>query len=150
MKIIIQLIWEFKVHVFRCWIYFKSVQIFRKIKATISYNMRRKKIMSTDERKTDRQTEINIHVPLPPKFVCRGLKTDRNLSVLVIFGVVVNVNSSLFSSSSPELQGKFQPVCKLGTKHTRVKGIQVCSNERPRPFHGGDYDKIAKILLTKC
>ena len=37
-----------------------------------------------------------------------------------------------FSSSSPE------PLIstKLGTKHPWVKGIEVCSNEGPRPFQG--------------
>ena len=34
---------------------------------------------------------------------------------------------------------------KLGTKHVWVMGIQVCSNEGPRPFPRGDNYKIAKI-----
>ena len=34
---------------------------------------------------------------------------------------------------------------KLGTKHTWVKGIQVCSNDGPYPFPRGDNYKIAKI-----
>ena len=34
---------------------------------------------------------------------------------------------------------------KLGTKHLWVKGIQVCSNEVPRPFPWGDNYEFAKI-----
>ena len=34
---------------------------------------------------------------------------------------------------------------KLGTKHPWVKGIQVCSNEGPRPFPRGDDYEIVKI-----
>ena len=34
---------------------------------------------------------------------------------------------------------------KLGTKFPWVKGIQVCSNEGPRPFPRGDNYEIAKI-----
>ena len=34
---------------------------------------------------------------------------------------------------------------KLGTKYPWVKGIQVCSNEGPRPFPRGDNKEIAKI-----
>ena len=34
---------------------------------------------------------------------------------------------------------------KLGTKHPCVKGIQICSNEGPRPFPRGDNYEIAKI-----
>ena len=52
-----------------------------------------------------------------------------------------------FSSSSPEPLGQFQP--NLATKHSWVKGIQVCSNEGPRPFPRGDNYEIAKNTLTK-
>ena len=38
---------------------------------------------------------------------------------------------------------------KLCTKHPWVKGIQVCSNEGPRPFPRGDNYEIAKNKLTK-
>ena len=48
-----------------------------------------------------------------------------------------------FSSSSQEPIGQFQP--KLGTKHPYVMGIQVCSNEVPRPFPRGDNNEIAKM-----
>ena len=34
---------------------------------------------------------------------------------------------------------------KLGTNRLLVKGIQVCSNEGPRPFPWGDNYKFAKI-----
>ena len=34
---------------------------------------------------------------------------------------------------------------KLGTKHPCLMGIQVCSNEGPRPFPRGDNKEIAKI-----
>ena len=34
---------------------------------------------------------------------------------------------------------------KLGTKHPWMKGIQVCSNERPCPFLKGNNYEIAKI-----
>ena len=34
---------------------------------------------------------------------------------------------------------------KLGTKHSWVKGIQVCPNEGPRPFPRGDNYEIVKI-----
>ena len=34
---------------------------------------------------------------------------------------------------------------KLGTKHPWVKGIQVCSNERPHPFPSGDNYELAKL-----
>ena len=34
---------------------------------------------------------------------------------------------------------------KLGTIHSRVKGIQVRSNEGLRPFPGGDNNEIGKI-----
>ena len=34
---------------------------------------------------------------------------------------------------------------KLGTKYPWVKGIQVCSNEGPRPFQRGDNWEIIKI-----
>ena len=40
----------------------------------------------------------------------------------------------------------FGPIStKLGTKHPYVKGIQVSSNEGPRPFPSGDNIVIAKI-----
>ena len=35
---------------------------------------------------------------------------------------------------------------KLGTKHPWVTGIQVCSNEWPRPFPRGNKYKIVKLL----
>ena len=38
-------------------------------------------------------------------------------------------NLFTFTSSTPE-----QPGTNLNTKHPWVKGIQVCSNEGPRPF----------------
>ena len=38
---------------------------------------------------------------------------------------------------------------KLGTKYPLVKGIQVCSNEWPRPFPRGDNYEIVKNTLTK-
>ena len=34
---------------------------------------------------------------------------------------------------------------KLGTRHPWVKGIQVCTNERPRPFPIGDNNKIVRV-----
>ena len=34
---------------------------------------------------------------------------------------------------------------KLGTKHPLVKGIQVCSNEGPRPFPRGDNSENVKL-----
>ena len=34
---------------------------------------------------------------------------------------------------------------KVGTKHPWVTGIQVCSNEGPRPIPRGDNCEIAKI-----
>ena len=34
---------------------------------------------------------------------------------------------------------------ELGTKHPRVKGTQVCSNEGPLPFPREDPDEIAKL-----
>ena len=37
---------------------------------------------------------------------------------------------------------------KLGTKHTWVNGIQVCSNEGPGLFLRGDNYEIAKILTS--
>ena len=37
----------------------------------------------------------------------------------------------------------FQP--NHGTKHSRVKGIQVCSKERTHPFPREGKNKIAKI-----
>ena len=36
-------------------------------------------------------------------------------------------------------------IMKLGIEHPCVKGIQVCSNERPRPFPRGDNYEIGKI-----
>ena len=49
-------------------------------------------------------------------------------------------NSKIFFSRTNE------PIStKLGTKHPWVKGIQVCSNEGPRPFPRGDNNEIAKI-----
>ena len=52
-------------------------------------------------------------------------------------------------SSSPE--PRTEPIStKLGTKHPWVKGNQVCSNERPRPFQRGDnYEISKKKTLTK-
>ena len=35
---------------------------------------------------------------------------------------------------------------KLGTNHSWVKGIQVCSNEGPVPHQRGDNHDIAKIM----
>ena len=49
-------------------------------------------------------------------------------------------NSKIFFSRTTELIST-----KLGTKHPCVKGIQVCSNEGPRPFSRGDNCEIAKI-----
>ena len=49
-----------------------------------------------------------------------------------------------FSSSSQEPLGQFQPNL-IGTKHPCVKGIQVCSNDEPKPFPRGDNYEIAKI-----
>ena len=46
-------------------------------------------------------------------------------------------------SSSPELNGPIST--KLGTMHPWVTGIQVCSNEGPRPLPRGDNYEIAKI-----
>ena len=34
---------------------------------------------------------------------------------------------------------------KLGTKHPWVEGIQVCSNERPRPSTRGDNSEIVNF-----
>ena len=34
---------------------------------------------------------------------------------------------------------------KLGTKHLWVMGIQICSNEKPRPFLRGDNNERVKI-----
>ena len=48
-----------------------------------------------------------------------------------------------FSSSSPEPLGQFQP--NLAQSSRWVKGIQVCSNNWPRPFPRGDNYEIAKI-----
>ena len=49
-------------------------------------------------------------------------------------------NSKIFFSRTTE------PIStKLGTKHPWVKGIQVCSNEGPRPFPRGDNYEIVKI-----
>ena len=59
--------------------------------------------------------------------------SDQNLSVIP--------RRRKLSSSSPEPLDQFQ----LGTKHPFVKGIQVCSNEGPRPFARGDKKEIAKI-----
>ena len=36
---------------------------------------------------------------------------------------------------------------QLGTKHRWVKGIQVCSNEGPRPFPRGDNYEVPKNTL---
>ena len=47
---------------------------------------------------------------------------------------------NLFTFSSSPLEPT-----KLGTKHPWVKGIQVCSNEGPRPFPRGDNYEIVKI-----
>ena len=44
--------------------------------------------------------------------------------------------------SSPEPMAKKN---KIKTKHPWVKGIQVCSNEGPRPFPRGDNYEIVKI-----
>ena len=55
------------------------------------------------------------------------------LSVVIVVVVVV-VNFSHFDLST-----------KLGTKHPWVKGIQVCSNEGPRPIPRRDNYEIAKI-----
>ena len=38
---------------------------------------------------------------------------------------------------------------KLGTKHSFVKGIQVCSNEGQRPFLRRDNYEIAKIYIDE-
>ena len=38
---------------------------------------------------------------------------------------------------------------KLGTKHPRVKGIQVCSNEGPHPFPRGDNYTNSENTLKK-
>ena len=62
--------------------------------------------------------------------------SDQNLSVIPRCRKLFP-----FSSSSPEPLDQFQ----LGTKHPFVKGIQVCSNEGPRPFARGNNKEIAKI-----
>ena len=52
----------------------------------------------------------------------------------------------LFTFSSSSREPCTGPVStKLGTKHPWVKGIQVCSNEGPRPFPRGDNYEIVKI-----
>ena len=40
-----------------------------------------------------------------------------------------------------------QILTKLGTKYSWVKGIQVCSNEGPRPIPRGDNSKKYEMLL---
>ena len=67
--------------------------------------------------------------------------SDRNLSVN--FSVV----NAIFSHSCLLLQNKWSISTKLGTKHPRVKGIQVCSNEGPRSVTSGDNSDIEKIRL---
>ena len=57
-------------------------------------------------------------------------------------GVVIKFSSSF---SSPEPLGQFQPNL-ISTKHSWVKGIQVCSIEGPCPFPRGDNYEIGKIL----
>ena len=54
--------------------------------------------------------------------------------------VVVN-----FSHFHLLLQNHWPISTKLGAKHPWVKGIEVYSNEGPRPFPRGDNYKIAKI-----
>ena len=46
-------------------------------------------------------------------------------------------------SSSPEPLGH---LTKLGTKHPRVKGIQVCSNEEPFNFHSDNYGGFLVLI----
>ena len=55
--------------------------------------------------------------------------------------VCLSVNFSHFHL----LQNQLSISPKLGTKHPWVKGIQVCSNEGPRPFPRGDNYEIVKI-----
>ena len=43
------------------------------------------------------------------------------------------------------LQNELEISTKLGTKHPWVKRVQVCSNERPRPFPRRNNYKISKI-----
>ena len=64
--------------------------------------------------------------------------SDQNLSVVrrrccCIFHIFI-----FFSRTSGQIS------TKLGTKHPYVKGIQVCSNEEPRPLPRGDNYEIAK------
>ena len=63
--------------------------------------------------------------------------SDHNLSI-----VVVVVNFSIFVLFFLTT-GPISTI--LSTKHSSVKGIQVCSNEGPRLFPRGDTNGIAKI-----
>ena len=58
---------------------------------------------------------------------------------------IIKTNSSVIFSNL-DLSRTAKPILtKLGTNHPCLKGIQVCSNEGPRPFPKGDNYEIVKI-----
>ena len=67
------------------------------------------------------------------RFSDQNLSVDRRRRHCCIFHIFI-----FFSRTSGQIS------TKLGTKHPYVKGIQVCSNEEPRPFPRGDNYEIAK------
>ena len=62
--------------------------------------------------------------------------SDHQLSVRLYINI-----SIIFSS----ITGPITVTTKLGTKHPWAKGIQVCSNEGPRPFPRGDNNEIGNM-----
>ena len=75
------------------------------------------------------------------------LRLSVRLSVLLSVRLSVRPSVRLYVCLSVCLSVcKSVPIStKLGTKHPCVKGIQVCSNEEPRPFPRGDNCEVAKI-----
>ena len=55
---------------------------------------------------------------------------------------LAKIQDKIKKSSSPEPLGQFKQNCTL---HHWVRGIHICSNEKPRRFPRGENNEIAKI-----
>ena len=80
-----------------------------------------------------------------PEQKARMSFSDQNLSSLALSLVLFSLSSQTFHINIFFSRTTGPISIKLGTMFPWVKGIQVCSNEVPRPFPRGDNYKMAKI-----
>ena len=67
------------------------------------------------------------------------------LNIFIFFSRMTGLISIILGIKYPLVKG-IQISNELCTKHSWVKGIQVCSNEGPRSFSRRDINEVAKIL----